>query len=299
MPNQSSESNQLTDARISPLRQRMIEDMSIRRMSPGTQRHFLSAVASFSQHFARSPDKLGYEEVRAWQLHLIEAGLSTTAVNAKITALRFFFRVTLNRRDAPEMIPLARAPERLREVLTPEEVARLIEAAPGPKYRAALSLAYGAGLRVSEVVGIKVADIDSVRMVLRIEDGKGQRDRFAKLSPLLLDELRAWWKAARPRVCMFPSRMSAFAHISARQFARACQVAAARAKLGKPVNPHMLRHSFATHLLDAGTDIRIIQVMLGHKKLTTTAIYTRVSPKLIQTTASPFESLVLKQRPPR
>ncbi|TAJ23486.1 MAG: hypothetical protein EPO64_11135 [Nitrospirae bacterium] len=211
MANQSSTPNQLTDARISPLRLRLIEDMSIRRMSPGTQRSYLSSVASFGEHFGRSPDGLGYEDVRAWQLHLIEAGLSTSAVNARITALCFFFRVTLNRRDAPEMIPLARAPERLREVLTPEEVARLIEAAPGPKYRAALSLAYGAGLRVSEVIGIKVADIDSVRMVLRIEDGKGQRDRFAKLSPLLLDELRAWWKASRPRVYMFPSRMSAFA----------------------------------------------------------------------------------------
>ena len=284
---------------ISPLRQRMIEDMAIRRMSLGTQRAYLSAVSKFSQHFRCSPDKLSYEDVRAWQLHLVQSGLATGAVNAQITALRFFFRVTLGQRDAPEMIPLARRPEKLREVLTPEEVARLIEAAPGPKYRAALSLAYGAGLRVSEVIGIKVADIDSERMVLRIENGKGGRDRLAKLSPLLLDELRAWWRASKPQVYLFPSRMSAFDHISARQFTRACQTAATRARLGKRVNPHMLRHSFATHLLDAGVDVRIIQVMLGHKKLSTTAIYAAVSPRLIQTTKSPFEALVLKDRPPR
>lgn len=284
---------------ISPLRQRMIEDMAIRRMAPGTQAAYLSAVSKFSRHFGRSPDKLTYEDVRAWQLHLVQSGLATGAVNAQITALRFFFRVTLGQRDAPEMIPLARRPEKLREVLTPEEVARLIEAAQHPKYRAALSLAYGAGLRVSEVVAIKVSDIDRARMVLRIEDAKGGRDRLAKLSPMLLEELTAWWKAWRPRVYMFPSRMSAFDHISARQFTRACQTAAARAKLGKPVNPHMLRHSFATHLLDAGVDVRVIQVMLGHKKIETTAIYAAVSPRLIQTTASPFEALVLKDRPPR
>jgi integrase/recombinase XerD len=268
-------------------------------MAPGTQGAYLSAVSKFSRHFGRSPDKLTYEDVRAWQLHLVQSGLATGAVNAQVTALRFFFRVTLGQRDAPEMIPLARRPEKLREVLTPEEVARLIEAAPGPKYRAALSLAYGAGLRVSEVVSIKVSDVDSERMVLRIEDAKGKRDRLAKLSPLLLEELRAWWKAARPQVYMFPSRMSAFDHISVRQFTRACQTAAARAQLGKPVNPHMLRHSFATHLLDAGVDVRIIQVMLGHKKIETTAIYATVSPKLIQTTSSPFEALALKDRPPR
>jgi site-specific recombinase XerD len=288
-----------TNRPISPLRQRMLEDMAIRRMSPGTQRAYLSAVSRFSQHFGRSPDKLTYEDVRAWQLHLVQSGLATGAVNTQITALRFFFRVTLGQRDAPEMIPLARRPEKLREVLTPEEIARLIEAAQHPKYRAALSLAYGAGLRVSEVVAIKVSDIDRARMVLRIEDAKGKRDRLAKLSPLLLEELTAWWKAARPRVYMFPSRMSAFDHISARQFTRACQTAAVRARLGKPVNPHMLRHSFATHLLDAGVDVRVIQVMLGHKKIETTAIYAAVSPRLIQTTSSPFEALVLKDRPPR
>lgn len=281
---------------ISPLRQRMIDDMTIRRLAPRTQATYLRAVSSFSRHFGRSPDKLSYEDVRAWQLHLVQSGLAANSVNRQITALRFFFRVTLGQRDASPMIPQAREPERLRQVLRPDEVARLIEAAQHPKYRAALSLAYGAGLRVSEVIGIKVSDIDSERMVLRIENGKGGRDRLAKLSPLLLEELRAWWKASRPRVYLFPSRMSAFDHISTRQFTRACQTAA-RAKLGKPVNPHMLRHSFATHLLDAGVDIRVIQVMLGHKRIETTTIYAAVSPRLIQSIAGPFEQLALKERP--
>ena len=282
---------------ISPLRQRMLEDMTIRRLAPRTQADYLSAVSRFSRHFGRSADRLSYEDVRAWQLHLVQSGLGASAVNNQITAVRFFFRITLGQRDASQMIPQAREPERLREVLRPDEVARLIEAAQHPKYRAALSPAYGAGLRVSEVFGIKVSDIDSERMVLRIENGKGGRDRLAKLSPLLLEELRAWWKASRPRGYMFPSRMSAFDHISTRQFTRACQTAAVRARLGKPVNPHMLRHSFATHLLDAGVDIRVIQVMLGHKRIETTTLYAAVSPRLIQSIAGPFEQLALKARP--
>jgi site-specific recombinase XerD len=154
------------------------------------------------------------------------------------------------------------------------------------------------GGHVSRCEDCAHADIDSARMLITVVDGKGQKDRHAKLSPNLLAELRAWWRAARPRVWLFPSRMSAFDHISPRQFARACQSAAAAAELGKSVHPHMLRHSFATHLLDAGVDIRVIQVMLGHKKLETTAIYARVSPKLIQDTASPFEQLALRERAP-
>ena len=288
----------MTKPAITPLRQRMLEDMAIRRLAPGTQAFYVSAVAKFARHFGKSPDLLGYEEVRAYQLHLVRSGLNVGSVNRVVTALRFFYRVTMGLRDAPDMIPLARRPEKLRAVLTPEEVARLIDAAPGMKYRAALSVAYGAGLRASEVIALKVADIDSARMVIRIEDGKGRKDRLAKLSPNLLGELRAWWRTARPPVWLFPSRMSAFDHLSPRQFARACQSAAVAAELGKSVHPHMLRHSFATHLLDAGVDIRVIQVMLGHKKLETTAIYARVSPKLIQDAASPFERLALKGRTP-
>ncbi|HEX6007936.1 MAG TPA: site-specific integrase [Burkholderiales bacterium] len=286
----------MTRQAITPLRKRMIEDMEIRRLAAGTQAQYLSVVARFARHFGRSPDQLGYEEVRAYQLHLAQSGLDAGSVNRATTALRFFYCVTMGWRDAPERIPRARTAEKMRGVLTPDEIARMIDAAPGAKYRAALSVAYGAGLRSSEVIALKVSDIDSARMVIRIEDGKGRRDRYAKLSPKLLAELRAWWRRAKPRVFLFPSRMSAFDHISTRQFSRACQTAAATAKLGKSVHPHMLRHSFATHLLDAGVDIRVIQAMLGHKKLETTAIYARVSPKLIQDAAGPFEQLQFRDR---
>jgi site-specific recombinase XerD len=280
-----------------PLRQRMIEDMTIRRFKPGTQAIYLRAVAQYAQHFRRSPDALDFEHVRQYQLHLVQSGLTAGYIRQAMTALRFFYKVTLERPDAPLLIPVLREPPKLREVLTPEEVARFIEAAPGRKYRCAFSVAYGAGLRVSEIVALKVADVDSARMVLRIEDAKGGGDRLAKLSPAMLEELRVWWKLAKPRVFLFPSRLKASDHISARQFSRACRAAALAARLGKSVHPHMLRHSFATHLLDAGVDIRVIQTLLGHKKLETTAIYARVSPKLFQDAMSPFERLKFQDRP--
>jgi integrase/recombinase XerD len=169
----------MTQPAITPLRQRMLEDMAIRRLAPGTQAFYVSAVAKFAKHCAKSPDLLGYEDVRAYQLHLVGSGLDVASVNRAVTALRFFYRVTMGWRDAPDMIPLARRPEKMRAVLTPEEVARLIDAAPGAKYRAALSVAYGAGLRASEVVSLKASDIDSARMVIRVEAGKGRRDRYA------------------------------------------------------------------------------------------------------------------------
>lgn len=173
----------MTQPAITPLRQRMIEDMAIRRLAPGMQAFYVSAVAKFARPFGRSPDTLGYEEVRAYQLHLVQSGLNVGNVNRAVTALRFFYKTTMGRRDAPDMIPLARRPEKLRAVLTPEEVARLIDAAPGMKYRAALSVAYGAGLRASEVIALKVSDIDSARMVIRFEDGKGQRIAWPSSRP--------------------------------------------------------------------------------------------------------------------
>lgn len=279
---------------VSPLRQRMIEDMTIRRLKERTQDFYQRTVAKYAQHFHRSPAELDYEHVRQYQLHLIQSGWKPVSVNRAMSALRFFYRVTMGRRDALEMIPLAKEPKKLRQVLTLEEVARLIEAAPSRKYRCAFSVAYGAGLRSSEVVSLKVSDIDSTRMVLRIEDGKGGKDRLAKLSPQMLKELRAWWKIARPKVFLFPSRFKAADHISARQYYRACREAAIRAGIDRSVHPHMLRHSFATHLLDSGVDIRVIQTMLGHKKLETTAIYASVSPKLIQSVEGPLDKLPFK-----
>jgi integrase/recombinase XerD len=279
---------------ITPLRQRMIEDMTIRRLKSSTQDFYQRTVARFAQHFRRSPAELDYEHIRRYQLHLIQTGCQPVTVNRMMTALRFFYKVTMGRHDALEMIPLAREPKKLRQILTPEEVVRLIEAAPSRKYRCAFSIAYGAGLRSSEVISLKVSDIDSTRMVLRIEDGKGSKDRLAKLSPQMLKELRAWWKEAKPSVFLFPSRFKAFDHISARQYHRACRDAAIRAKIDRSVHPHMLRHSFATHLLDRGVDIRVIQAMLGHKKLETTAIYAAVSPKLIQSVEGPLDTLPFK-----
>jgi site-specific recombinase XerD len=277
---------------ITPLRQRMIEDMTIRRLKERTQDFYQRAVAKYAQHFRRSPGELDYEHVRQYQLHLVQSGCNPGYLNRTMSALRFFYKVTMGRHDALEMIPLVPEPPRkLRQVLTPEEVVRLIEAAPSRKYRCAFSVAYGAGLRPSEVVSLKVCDIDSKRMVLRIEEGKGGKDRLAKLSPQMLKELRAWWKEAKPKGFLFPSRFKALDHISARQYHRACRDAAIRARIDRSVHPHMLRHSFATHLLERGIDVRVIQTMLGHKKLETTAIYAAVSPKLIQSVEGPLDLL--------
>lgn len=284
----------MTIQSITPLRQRMIEDMTIRRLKDRTQDFYQRAVAKYAQHFHISPAELDYEHVRQYQLHLVQSGFQAGYVNRTMSALRFFYRVTMGRHDALEMIALAKEPKKLRQVLTPEEVVRLIEAAPSRKYRCAFSIAYGAGLRSSEVVSLKVSDIDSARMVLRIEDGKGGKDRLAKLSPQMLKELRAWWKEAKPRIFLFPSRFKACDHITARQYHRACRDAAIRARIDRSVHPHMLRHSFATHLLDQGVDIRVIQTMLGHQNLETTAIYARVSPKLIQSVEGPLDRLPFK-----
>ena len=284
----------MTDQPITPLRQRMIEDMTIRRLKPRTQNFYIGCVAKFAQHFAAPPDQLDYEHVRHYQLHLVRSGCKAGYVNQAMTALRFFYRVTLGRADAPLMIPLTNEPRKLREVLTVEEVARLIDAAPGRKYRCALSVAYGAGLRSSELVSLKISDIDRGRMVLRIEESKRGKSRLAKLSPAMLEELVAWWRFAKPKFFVFPSRLAASDHISTRQFYRACRDAAIRAKLNRSVHPHVLRHSFATHLLDQGVDIRVIQTMLGHAKLETTAIYTSVSSKLIEAVDGPLDRLPSK-----
>jgi integrase/recombinase XerD len=282
----------MTSKPITALRQRMIEDMTIRRLKERTQDFYQRAVTKYAQHFRRSPGELDYEHVRQYQLHLVQSGWNPGYLNRTMSALRFFYRVTMGRPDALEMIALVPEPPRkLRQVLTPEEVVRLIEAAPSRKYRCAFSVAYGAGLRSSEVVSLKVSDIDSKRMVLRIENGKGGKDRLAKLSPLMLEELRTWWKVAKPKVYLFPSQIKSSDHITARQYHRACRQAAIRARIDRSVHPHMLRHSFATHLLEQGTDVRVIQTMLGHQKLETTAIYAAVSPKLIQSVEGPLDLL--------
>jgi integrase/recombinase XerD len=283
-------------ATMSPLRRRMIEDMVVRNLSPETQQSYVRAVAKFSKHFGRSPDRLGAEEVRAYQVHLTSQGVAWASLNQTVCALRFFYGVTLKRGEIVELIPYARTPRRLPVVLSGEEVVRFLEAVPGLKARAALTTAYAAGLRLSEVVALKVCDIDSQRMVVRIARGKGGGERYAMLSVQLLNILRAYWRIVCPHAWLFPGR-NPERPISRKMLGMACRMAGEAARLSKPVTVHTLRHSFATHLLESGTDIRIIQVLLGHAHLSTTALYTQVATSTIAKTTSPLDRLDLKVVP--
>jgi site-specific recombinase XerD len=289
----------MTDKPISPLRQRMIEDMTARRFSEKVQKDYIRYVKNFAAFLGRSPDTATSEDVRLFQLHMAKTHLSPGSINATIVALRFFFRVTLERDDLVRRLTFVPEPRRAPIVLSPEEVARLLEAVPGVKYKAALGVAYGAGLRVSEVVALKVSDIDSERMTLRVEQGKGQKDRYVMLSPRLLDLLHDWWRLAHPRGWLFPG-LDPVEPLSTRQLRRAVVAAARTAGITKRVTPHTLRHSFATHLLEQNVDIRVIQVLLGHAKLDTTALYTRVAVATIRDVTSPLERLDLnsERRPP-
>ena len=286
----------MTEVPVSPLRRRMTEDMTIRKFAPRTQEGYIRAIKGFSAFFGASPDKANFEDLRRYQLHLVASGAGTPTVNHTVTALRFLFIVTLRKPQVVIRLPFIREPRKLPIVLSPGEVARLLDAAR-LKYKAALSVAYGAGLRASEVVSLKIEDIDSTRMVIRVEQGKGRKDRYVMLSPYLLDLLRAWWRAARPRGWLFPGR-DPIQPLTTRQLNRACHAAAIMAEIDKPVSLHTLRHSFATHLLEQKTDIRVIQVLLGHKKLDTTALYTRVALKALGEITSPLEQLVTTMRPP-
>jgi integrase/recombinase XerD len=272
------------------LRRRMIEDMTVRNFAADTQRNYLRAVKNLAIFLGRSPDAATAEDLRLFQLHLTETHVRPPTINGTVTALRFFFSVTVDRSDVTKPLTFVAEPRKIPVILSPEEVARFLEAAPGPKYKAALSAAYGAGLRVSEVVALKVPDIDSKRMLLRIEQGKGRKDRFAMLSPQLLELLRDWWRIARPQVWLFPGQ-NPVNHLTTRQLNRAVHAAAHVAEITKRVTPHTLRHSFATHLLEQNIDIRVIQVLLGHAKLDTTALYTRVATNTIRTVMSPLDRL--------
>jgi site-specific recombinase XerD len=280
----------MTDEAMSPLRRRMIEDMTIRKFAPKTQHDYLQRVKNFAAFLGRSPDTASFEDVRRYQLHLTTSGVGVPTLNQAVSTLRFFFRITLKRHDILEHTHFIHEPRKLPVVLSPEEVGRLLDAAPGLKYKAALSMAYGAGLRASEVVSLKIGDIDSKRMVIRVEQGKGRKDRYVMLSRHLLELLRAWWKAARPQGWLFPGR-DRVQPMTTRQLNRACHAAAQMAELNKRVSLHTLRHSFATHLLEQNIDVRVIQVLLGHAKLDTTALYTRVATKTISEVMSPLEHI--------
>ena len=285
----------MTETAISPLRRRMIDDMKIRGLGQKTQEDYIRAVRNFTRFFGAGPDRAGFEDLRRYQLHMRNEGAGVATINSTVSALRFLFKVTLRRAEDVDQLRCIRGPRKLPVVLSFEEVGRLLEAAPGLKYKAAFSIAYGAGLRASEVVTLKVSDIDSERMVIRVEQGKGRKDRFAMLSPHLLDVLRAWWREGRPTTWLFPGQ-DLLRPLSARQFNRACRAATLLAGIEKRVTPHTLRHSFATHLLERGTDIRVIQVLLGHAKLDTTALYTKVATKMIREVESPLEVIVTAKK---
>jgi integrase/recombinase XerD len=288
---------------ISPLRQRMIEDMSLRKLSPKTQTHYIRAVRDLTRHLRRSPDTATVEDLRRYQLHLVDTGISSVSLNAAITGLRFFFEVTLDRSDALAKMKPVYEPRKLPVVLSVEEVTRLLDAAPNLKAKAALAVAYGTGLRASEVVHLKVGDIDRERKVVRVEQGKGRKDRYVMLSPKLHVLLRQWWYEARAKGKMLPGGwlfpgQNPVNPMTTRQLNRLCHLAVDAAGLDKRVSLHTLRHSFATHLLEQKVDIRVIQVLLGHKKLETTALYSQVATRTLRDVTSPLEHLTLEAIPP-
>jgi integrase/recombinase XerD len=281
---------------VSALRRHMLDDLRMRKLDPKTQANYIRSVLRFTAFLGRPPDTATVEDLRRYQLHLVDQGTSPISLNAAITGLKFFFDITLGRAELMARMQPVRVPRTLPVVLSRQEVARLIEAAGNLKHQTALSVAYGTGLRVSEIVALKVGDIDSQRMTLRVEQGKGHKDRYAMLSPVLLERLRVWWRVARAQGKMpdggwlFPG-LDPIDHLSTRQLNRAVHAAADAAKLDKRVTMHTLRHSFATHLLEAKVDIRVIQVLLGHKKLETTALYAQVATDILREVVSPLETL--------
>jgi site-specific recombinase XerD len=280
---------------ISALRQRMVEDMRMRKLAPKTQAAYIRSVRQLAAYLRRSPDTATAEDLRNYQLYLVDHGTSPISLNASITGLKFFFDITLDREELMAKMQPVHVPRTLPVVLSPEEAARLIAAVGNLKHQTALSVAYGGGLRVSEVVALKVGDVDSKRMTLRIEQGKGAKDRYVMLSPVLLERLRTWWRVARAQGKMldggwlFPG-LNPIEPLSARQLNRAVHAAAIAAGIGKRVSMHTLRHSFATHLLEQKVDIRVIQVLLGHKKLETTALYTQVATEILRQVVSPLQA---------
>jgi site-specific recombinase XerD len=298
----------MTQEKMSPLRQRMIEDMRIRGMGDKHQKSHIRAIKDFATFLGRSPETATPEDLRGYQLHMTDNGVTPSTFNTRIVALRFFFGMTGGREEMKRYMQFRTEPRKLPIVFSVEEVSDILMAAPGPslKYRAALSISYGAGLRAAEVCNLKIGDIDSAPsrackhalpgsgMLIHVELGKGQKDRKVMLSPGLLELLRAWWREARPEGWLFPGKPK-INPISPRQLNRAFTSAKHLAGVKKPATLHTLRHSFATHLLEANTDVRVIQVLLGHAKLTTTARYTHVATKTIRDTVSPYEMLAKLQ----
>ena len=286
----------LSPATPGTLRERFVADMTVRGFTDKTRKDYIRTVAGFAAFLERSPSTATAEDIRRFQIQQSERGMNAPAMNSAVAALRFFFNHTADRPDLVRKLLRLRYPRKLPTVLSPDEAARLIAATTCLKHRAALSVAYGAGLRVAEVASLKVGDIDSKRMLIIVECGKGGRSRHALLSPDLLALLRAWWQEGRrqgvmlPAGCLFPGQDPA-KPITTRQLSRVVEAAAIAAGLTKNVSPHTLRHSFATHLLEDGVDIRVIQVLLGHAKLDNTALYTRVATRVVRTVISPLDRI--------
>lgn len=283
---------------MTPLRQRMTEDMRVRNFSPVTIKLYIDAVAKFAKFFHQSPTSLGPDEVRTYQLYLInEKKASWSAFNIAVSALRFLYVVSMEKDWAFKKIPYAKKPKTKPVILSLEEVCSFIKTFVNLKHRVLVMLAYSTGMRISEVLHLRICDIDSKRMMIRVEQGKGQKDRYVPLSPTLLQWLRLYWKVARPTFYLFPGRVPG-RPLTRESVHKAIACACKAAGISKHINPRMLRHSFATHLLESGTNIRIIQALLGHRSLNTTAIYTSVSNTTINATPSPLELLSGLPEPP-
>jgi len=276
---------------MTTLRQHMLEDMSIRNFSENTKLSYLQQVGQYAKHFGRSPSQLGPQEVRDYQVYLTtQRKLSSNSIGIATAALRFLYKVTLKQDWQSDDIPLPKKPFRLPVVLSPEEVKHFLNCIANTKHRAILTTAYAAGLRVSEATHLLVTDIDSMRMVIRVDQGKGNKDRYVMLSPQLLDELRDYWKSERPTAWLFPG----YVHgrpITKAAVEQACQKAHKASGIAKPITPHSLRHAFATHLLECGADVRRIQLLLGHRSLSTTSRYLKIATSTVCATVSPFDLL--------
>jgi site-specific recombinase XerD len=277
---------------MTALRQRMIEDMQVRNLSPHTQTCYVQQVSLFARHFHKSPEELGPEEIRSYQVYLTnEKKLATGSILIAVAALRFLYKVSLKREwPFDDVIPAPKKPQKLPVVLSPEEVLRFLECVASMKHRAILTTCYAAGLRISEAVHLKPNDVDSQRMVIRVEQGKGQKDRYVMLSAKLLETLRNYWRAARPKEWLFVGDIPG-QPITPSAVELACQKARQLSGIGKPISPHSMRHAFAVHLLESGTDIRTIQLLLGHRSLATTARYLRIATSKVCSTSSPLDLL--------
>jgi site-specific recombinase XerD len=281
---------------MTPLRQRFSDDLRLRNYAPRTVSTYVAAVARFARHFGRSPERLGPEEVRTYQLHLLQQGASWSRFNQVVCALRFLYRITLGRPDVVTMISCGKRPKTLPAVLSRAEVLRLLAALPDNAYRTLVRTAYACGLRISEVVRLRVTDIDSQRGVLVVRQGKGQKDRLVPLSPTLLAELRGHWRRYRPSEWLFPGQKRG-RHLNVNALQRLFARVVRPLGFGKAVSMHTLRHSYATHLLEAGVDVVTLQRLLGHRDLSTTARYLHVSTQQLQRTPSPLDALLATTLP--